>query len=54
MTRRTNSSEPCTGWVALNADQFEEDVHYWYDREKRKVDPFQLFRFRNGPHEGGS
>ena len=26
------------GWAALNADQFEEDVHYWYDREKRKVD----------------
>ncbi len=25
-------------WSAENTDKFEEDEHYWYDREKKKVD----------------
>jgi preprotein translocase subunit SecA len=25
-------------WSAESAPQFEEDLHYWYDRERRKVD----------------
>ena len=25
-------------WSADSAPQFEEDLHYWYDRERRKVD----------------
>ena len=25
-------------WSAQNADAYEEDLHYWYDREKRSVD----------------
>ena len=25
-------------WCARNTDHFEEDEHYWYDRERRKVD----------------
>ena len=25
-------------WSARTADRFEEDLHYWYDRERRKVD----------------
>jgi preprotein translocase subunit SecA len=25
-------------WTAQVAPQFEEDLHYWYDRERRKVD----------------
>ena len=25
-------------WSAEHADEFEEDLHYWYDREKKKAD----------------
>ncbi len=25
-------------WAAVAAERFEEDLHYWYDRERRKVD----------------
>jgi len=25
-------------WCADTADQYEEELHYWYDRERRKVD----------------
>ena len=25
-------------WCADSADRYEEDLHYWYDRERRKVD----------------
>ncbi len=25
-------------WCARNVDQFREDIEYWYDRERRKVD----------------